>query len=71
MSLYHIGELVAVSGRYMATASLGGYPAMPLPRDCEVAGPVDNIVRPAPSTNDQLQKGVESSHDRQGTLPTI
>jgi hypothetical protein len=48
-SLYHVGEIVAVSGEYIATASIDNYryPTMPLFARCEVADPQNNVVRPA------------------------
>ena len=46
VSLYH-GEVVAVSGDYMGSTSLAGYPTMPILRNCRVAGPQHNVVRPA------------------------
>ena len=51
VSLYHVGEIVAVSGEYMATSSVSGYPAMPIVRDCHVAGPQSDVVRLAPPTS--------------------
>lgn len=47
VSLYHVGEVVAVSGDYIATASLNGYPIMPIIRDCRLADSQNNVVRPA------------------------
>ncbi len=68
-SLYHVGEVVAVSGEYIATTSLAGYPAMPLLRDCNVAGPQDNVVRPAPSGKNEQAKSDENSNGSQ-SIPT-
>lgn len=48
VSLYRVGEVVAVSGEYIATSSINGYPSMPIIRDCHVAGRQENIVRPTP-----------------------
>lgn len=44
--LYRRGEVVAVSGEYLATAALNSYLAMPILNGCRVAGPQDNVVRP-------------------------
>jgi len=51
-SLYHVGEVVAVSGEYLDTVGVNGYPRVVL-TNCHVAGPQDNVVRPAPPTNDK------------------
>jgi hypothetical protein len=45
-SLYHLGEVVAVSGEYLDTVGVNGYPRVAL-TNCHVAGPQDNVVRPA------------------------
>jgi TonB family protein len=44
-SLYHAGEVVAVSGEYLDTAGYDGWPRAAL-TNCHVAGPQDNVVRP-------------------------
>lgn len=44
-SLYHVGEVVAVSGEYLDTAGYDGWPRVAL-TNCHVAGPQDNVVRP-------------------------
>jgi hypothetical protein len=49
-SLYRPGEAVRVSGEYMGTASLAGNPSMPIISRCQVAGPQDNVIRPAENT---------------------
>jgi hypothetical protein len=67
-SLYHVGEVVAVSGEYMATTTLAGYPTMPLFRDCHVAGPQNNVVRPTMPANSEPVKA-EGSQDM-GTPPS-
>jgi hypothetical protein len=49
VSLYRAGEVVSVSGTYMATAGISGYPPMPILSDCRVAGSQNNVVRPDPN----------------------
>jgi hypothetical protein len=45
-SLYHVGEVVAVSGEYLDTAGYNGYPRVAL-TDCHMAGRQNSVVRPA------------------------
>lgn len=52
-SLYHAQEIVAVSGTYMGVASVSGYPAMPIIRDCHMADRQDHVVRPSTSASDR------------------
>jgi hypothetical protein len=47
VSLYHEGEAVQVAGDYMGVLPVAGNPSMPILRDCNVAGPTSNVVRPA------------------------
>jgi hypothetical protein len=47
ISLYHVGEVVAVSGDYMGAAGISGYPAMPILSGCHMADAQNNVVRPA------------------------
>jgi TonB family protein len=51
VSLYHVGEVVRVSGEYMGTLGLAGNPSMPILSNCQVAGPQHNVVRPADAAN--------------------
>jgi hypothetical protein len=71
VSLYHVGEVVAVSGEYMGTAGLGGYPAMPLLRDCHVADRQDNVVRPAASPAPQLAGDDSTLPAQTATTPPL
>lgn len=72
-SLYHVGEVVAVSGEYMATTSLAGYPSMPLLRDCHVADAEENVVRPTSSGKDGQAKsgGSQSIPADRTTAPEV
>jgi len=45
VSLYHVGEVVQVSGEYMGAAPLAGNPTMPLFSDCHVASASKSVVR--------------------------
>jgi hypothetical protein len=56
VSLYHAGEVVAVSGEYMGSAGLGRYPAMPILRNCHVARPQNSVVRPPQPINEEKNK---------------
>lgn len=47
MSLFHVGELVAVTGNYMGSFPVARNPVMPVLRDCKVADAQNNVVRPA------------------------
>jgi len=51
LSLYHVGEPVRVSGDYMGNVSLADNPAMPVLSNCQMAGPQNDVVRPAESAN--------------------
>lgn len=44
-SLYHLGEVVQVSGDYMGTLSLAGNPSMPILSGCRVADRTTSVVR--------------------------
>jgi hypothetical protein len=44
MSLYHIGEVVQVSGDYMGVGPIAGNLSMPLLSDCTVASSTDNVA---------------------------
>lgn len=44
-SLYHLGEVVQVSGDYMGNLSLGGNPSMSILSGCRVADPRTSVVR--------------------------
>jgi TonB family protein len=48
VSLYHVGELVRVSGEYMGIFDFAG---MPVLSNCKVAGPQSNVVRAAEIAN--------------------
>jgi hypothetical protein len=83
LSLYQQGEIVQVFGEYLGTFAVrrdlvanatGWQISMPTLSDCKVAGPTDNVVRPAqapgisPSVNAADDSGL-SSPEKETTMP--
>jgi hypothetical protein len=66
-ALYHVGEIVAVSGEYIATASINDYryPTMPLFSGCKVADSQNNVVRPA-----EITQAAQAANGETRLVPT-
>jgi len=67
-SLYHVGEVVAVSGEYLDTAGYDGWPRVAL-TNCHVAGPQDNVVRPVEIAHAGRPDSPESKNVSPATTP--
>lgn len=67
-SLYHVGEVVAVSGEYLDTAGYDGWPRVAL-TNCHVAGPQDNVVRPLEIAHAERPASPESKNVSPTTTP--
>lgn len=64
LSLYHVREVVQVSGEYMGNFNLAGNPSAPVLSHCHVAGPTNNVVRSIEVTTPQANTGANFHSER-------